>query len=109
MREAPSTVIASRLLAEGATVRTWDPLAQPDDGEPWASTTRHLTPDEAMTGADAALIVTEWPQSREASWERARTVMRRPLVFDGRNTLEPATMATRGLTSMSVGRRTVGG
>ncbi|MET9878570.1 UDP-glucose/GDP-mannose dehydrogenase family protein [Actinacidiphila glaucinigra] len=107
MREAPSTVIASRLLAEGATVRTWDPLAQPGDGEPWSSTTRHFTPVEAMTGADAALVVTEWPQLAEVPWDQARAVMRRPLVFDGRNLLDPAAMAGLGFTYMSVGRRTV--
>ncbi|SNT59842.1 UDP-glucose dehydrogenase family protein [Actinacidiphila glaucinigra] len=109
MREAPSTVIASRLLAEGATVRTWDPLAQPGDSEPWSSTTRHFTPVEAMTGADATLIVTEWPQLVEVPWDQARAVMRRPLVFDGRNLLDPAAMAGLGFTYMSVGRRTVSG
>jgi UDPglucose 6-dehydrogenase len=105
MREAPSTVLAARLHAEGATVRTWDPLARLDDDvEPWKSTTRHDTPIEALTGADAAIVVTEWPELLELPWQQAKQVMRRPVVFDGRNMLDPEQVHAAGFTYLAVGR-----
>ncbi|MFJ3310317.1 UDP-glucose dehydrogenase family protein [Streptomyces sp. NPDC086549] len=104
MREAPSTVLASRLLAEGARVRCWDPLARPATGEPWSSATRYASPEEAMDGADAAVVVTEWAQLREADWARAVERMRQPVLFDGRNLLDPARMRELGFTYMAVGR-----
>ncbi|MFC4120265.1 UDP-glucose dehydrogenase family protein [Nonomuraea zeae] len=104
MREAPSTVLAARLLAEGAEVRCWDPMARPADSEPWTSTTRYETPELAVDGADAAIVVTEWPQLKEVDWARAASVMRRPVLFDGRNLLDPAGMRALGFTYLSVGR-----
>ncbi|CAM5275249.1 UDP-glucose 6-dehydrogenase OS=Kitasatospora aureofaciens OX=1894 GN=GCM10010502_66370 PE=3 SV=1 [Kitasatospora aureofaciens] len=109
VREAPSTIIASRLQVEGASVRCWDPLVRPLDEAPWSSATRCLTPLEAMVGADAAIIVTEWPQLRDLAWEQAAAAMAHPLVFDGRNVLDPQQMGALGFTYMSVGRRTVRG
>ncbi|MEU8793509.1 UDP-glucose/GDP-mannose dehydrogenase family protein [Streptomyces sp. NPDC048643] len=104
MREAPSTVLASRLLAEGARVRCWDPLARTPDAEPWSSTTRYATPDEALEGADAAVVVTEWTQLKDINWAQAAQQMRRPVLFDGRNLLDPQQMREFGFTYMSVGR-----
>jgi UDPglucose 6-dehydrogenase len=109
MREAPSTIIASRLLAEGARVRSWDPLAQPEDLEPWASVERHRTPLETMAGADAAFILTDWPELSEVPWAEARAVLARPVLFDGRNMFDPETMGRLGFTYMSVGRATTTG
>ncbi|WP_093802221.1 UDP-glucose/GDP-mannose dehydrogenase family protein [Streptomyces sp. Wb2n-11] len=104
MREAPSTVLASRLLAEGAQVRSWDPLAQPAAGEPWDSATRCSTPQQALTDADAAVIVTEWPELAEVDWTKAHSVMRTPVIFDGRNLLDPACLREIGFRYTSVGR-----
>ncbi|MEV4175712.1 UDP-glucose/GDP-mannose dehydrogenase family protein [Nonomuraea sp. NPDC049709] len=104
MREATSTVLAGRLLAEGAEVRCWDPMARPAETEPWTSTTRHATPELALEGADAAIVVTEWPQLKDVDWAHAASVMRRPVLFDGRNLLDPAEMRGLGFTYMSVGR-----
>lgn len=104
MRQAPSTIIAARLLAEGAHVRCWDPLARPADVEPWSSTSRHPSPVEAMAGADAAIVVTEWPQLRDVDWTAARDAMRIALIFDGRNLLDPGRLRASGFTYMSVGR-----
>ncbi|MGW5159812.1 UDP-glucose dehydrogenase family protein [Nonomuraea wenchangensis] len=104
MREAPSTVLASRLLAEGAEVRCWDPMARPGTAEPWASTTRHPTPELAMAEADAAIVVTEWPQLQEVDWAAVAGSMRRPVLYDGRNLLDPAAMRALGFTYMGVGR-----
>ncbi|MGW4411975.1 UDP-glucose dehydrogenase family protein, partial [Nonomuraea sp. NPDC004702] len=104
MREAPSTVLAARLLAEGCEVHCWDPLARPADAEPWTSTTRHASPESAIDGMDAAIIATEWPHLKEVDWARMASLMRRPVLFDGRNMLDPAGMRSAGFTYLSVGR-----
>lgn len=104
MRDAPSAVLAARMLAEGAELRCWDPLARADDVEPWRSTTRCASPLEAMAGADAAVVVTEWPELNDIPWAEAHAVMRRPLVFDGRNLLDPDKLAAHGFTYLAVGR-----
>src|SRR4029450_6704408 len=76
MREAPSLVLASRLLAEGAGGRGWDPVPRPAlQGAPLSA-----TPLEAVTGADAAVIVTEWPHLLEFPSEETRRAMRHPLI-----------------------------
>jgi UDPglucose 6-dehydrogenase len=108
VREAPSAVIATRLQAEGARVRTWDPMARPGPVEPWIFTTRYPSPEEAMAGADAAILVTEWPQLIDVDWVRVAQEMASPVLFDGRNLLDPQTMADHGFTYLSVGRATTG-
>ena len=101
MREAPSLVLASRLIAEGAEVRGWDPIARPDlQGVALCS-----TPLEAVTGADAAVIVTEWPQLLEFPSEEARRAMRHPLIVDGRNLLDPDSVRALGFAYEGTGRR----
>ncbi|MFC7221053.1 UDP-glucose dehydrogenase family protein [Streptomyces polyrhachis] len=108
MREAPATVIAARLLAEGAEVHCWDPMGRPDpEAQPWSSARRLPTPVEAVAGADAAIIATEWPQLTEVDWAAAGDAMRRPLLLDGRGLLDARTLAERGFTVMGVGRATV--
>src|SRR5438477_1828514 len=102
MREAPSIVLASRLLAEGAEVRAWDPVARPR--ELLQSATFCDTPLEAVTGADAAVIVTEWPQLRELATPETRAAMRRPIIVDGRNLLDPAAVRAAGFAYEGVGR-----
>ncbi|MFJ2864256.1 UDP-glucose dehydrogenase family protein [Kitasatospora sp. NPDC087314] len=104
MRQAPSAVVASRLLAEGAEVRCWDPLARVTEPEPWARTTRYDDPREALAGAHAAIVVTEWPQLRELDWADVADSMAAPVLFDGRNLLAPAAMRAAGFTYLSVGR-----
>ncbi|TML81306.1 MAG: UDP-glucose/GDP-mannose dehydrogenase family protein [Actinobacteria bacterium] len=94
VREAPSIVLASRLLAEGAEVRAWDPVARPS--ELLGNVTFCDTPLEAVTGADAAVIVTEWPQIRELPSAETRDAMRRPIVVDGRNLLDPDAVRAAG-------------
>lgn len=104
MRESPSTVLAARLLAEGAHVRCWDPIARPADVEPWISARRCPTLEKALDGADAAVIVTAWPQLLEMDWAEALGTMRRAVVFDGRNMLDPIRMRNLGFDYTSVGR-----
>jgi UDPglucose 6-dehydrogenase len=99
-REAPSLVLASRLLAEGAEVRGWDPIARPElQGVQFCA-----TPLEAVQGADAAVIVTEWPQLAELASEEVRAAMRHPLIIDGRNLLDPEETRRAGFAYEGIGR-----
>jgi UDPglucose 6-dehydrogenase len=104
LREAPSIVLASRLLAEGADVRAWDPVV---DG---SSVLRGITVCEsvldAVRGADAAVIVTEWDELRELARPEVRDAMRNPLVVDGRNLLDPAETTKAGFVYEGIGRAT---
>src|SRR5438552_2893133 len=88
MREAPSLVLASRLLAEGAEVRAWDPVARP--GELMKGAVLYDSVLEAVQGADAAVVVTEWDELRGLASKDVRDAMARPLILDGRNLLDPA-------------------
>jgi len=99
-REAPSLVLASRLLAEGAEVRGWDPIARPElQGVQFCA-----TPLEAVQAADAAVIVTEWPQLAELASEEVRAAMRHPLIIDGRNLLDPDVVRAAGFAYEGIGR-----
>jgi UDPglucose 6-dehydrogenase len=102
MREAPSIVLANRLLAEGATVRGWDPVAEAGDVLPEVEI--HPSPLEAVRDADAAVIVTEWPELNAFPRAEMRDAMRRPLIVDGRNMLDPRSVADAGFTYEGIGR-----
>jgi UDPglucose 6-dehydrogenase len=103
MREAPSLVLASRLLAEGADVRCWDAVA--DATGLLSGFTRCETPLEAAEGADAVVVVTEWPELAELDLAALRRVMRTPVIVDGRNFLDPDAVAAAGLVYEGIGRR----
>ncbi len=104
MREAPSIVLASRLLAEGAEVRAWDPVADgtrlPKGVDVVASVL------EAVRDADAAVIVTEWAELRELASPEVRAAMARPLIIDGRNLLDPDAARRAGFAYEGIGRPT---
>jgi UDPglucose 6-dehydrogenase len=102
MREAPSLVLAGRLLSEGAEVSAWDPVA---DGA------AHLhgveiadSALEALDGADGAVLVTEWHELRELDWAAAAKRMRSPVIVDGRNLLDPEEMRAHGFVYEGIGR-----
>jgi UDPglucose 6-dehydrogenase len=101
MREAPSRVIAYRLLSEGADVRAWDPVAHPDDlhGIELADTVL-----DAVANADAAVIVTEWPELATLATAEIRDAMARPLIIDGRNLLDPVATRAAGFVYEGIGR-----
>jgi UDPglucose 6-dehydrogenase len=102
LREAPSLVLAERLLAEGAEVRTWDPVADASDLLRGADSCGSVL--EAVTGADAAVIVTEWEELRSLASEEVREAMRRPVIVDGRNLLDPEQARAAGFTYEGIGR-----
>jgi UDPglucose 6-dehydrogenase len=101
MREAPSRVIAYRLLAEGAEVRAWDPIARPDDLRGIELCDSVL---DAVRDADAAVIVTEWPELRSVVSAEVREAMARPVLVDGRNLLDPVAAREAGFVYEGIGR-----
>ena len=105
MREAPAIPIIERLLARGATVRAYDPAAAPVaqrifDGRIALCEKSY----DALAGADALAIVTEWNEFREPDFEKMRALLRAPVVFDGRNIYSPEHMRALGFTYFSIGR-----
>jgi UDPglucose 6-dehydrogenase len=104
MREAPSVVLASRLLAEGAVVRGWDPVALEEARSLLRGVELCSTVVEAVTGADAAVVVTEWEELRDFPTAEMREVMRDPLIVDGRNLLDPDAARAAGFRYESIGR-----
>ena len=107
VRESPSLVILPGLMERGATLRAFDPAGMAEarallDGVVWCNDSY-----EAMAGADALVILTEWNEFRALDLERARSLLRTPLVVDLRNIYEPAEMASAGLRYVSIGRPAV--
>jgi UDPglucose 6-dehydrogenase len=102
MREAPSIVLASRLLAEGSDVRAWDPVA--DGTKLPAGVTVVDSVLDAVADADAAVIVTEWSELRQLASAEVRAAMRNPLIIDGRNLLDPAETRSAGFVYEGIGR-----
>ncbi|MFH9820227.1 UDP-glucose dehydrogenase family protein [Streptomyces sp. NPDC017230] len=107
MREAPSAIIAARLLSEGAQVTGWDPMAHPGAEAPWDQVERKSDVIDAVTDCDAAMVVTEWPELVDVDWAKAAQAMKNPLLFDGRNLLNRQDLVRYGFTCMGVGRITV--
>jgi UDPglucose 6-dehydrogenase len=111
MREAPSLVVIRRLNELGAVVRAYDPGAIPaalrlfkqGDG---TKVEFAKSSYEALQGADALLIVTEWNEFRRPNFGKIASTLKSPLIFDGRNLFEPATMKRLGFVYYSIGRPT---
>ncbi len=104
LREASSLVLAARLLAEGATVRAWDPVALDEARSVLKGVDLVSTLAEAVAGAEAAVIVTEWEQLRELVRPEIRDAMRTPLIVDGRNMLDPDAARATGFIYEGIGR-----
>jgi len=106
MREASALVLAARLQAEGATVRAYDPVAS-DQARPLLHGVElHDNALDAIQGADAVVLVTEWSEFPQLDWHHAATLMRGTTVIDGRNALDPHTITAAGLTYDGIGRQT---
>jgi UDPglucose 6-dehydrogenase len=104
LRGAPSLVLAARLMTEGAIVRAWDPVALEEAGALLVGAELYDTVLEAVEDADAAVVVTEWPELRDLASPEVRQAMRTPLIVDGRNLLDPAAVRAAGFAYDSVGR-----
>jgi UDPglucose 6-dehydrogenase len=108
MREAKSVEVVNGLLQRGASVRAYDPVATENARGILPSSVVYCdSPYEAATGADAVALVTEWNEFKFLNLERLRSVMRRPLIFDGRNIWEPERMRRLGFEYHSIGRKPV--
>src|SRR6476646_486105 len=105
-REAPAFVLAGRLLAEGADVVAWDPVAHADGLH---GVDQVATVEEAVRGADAVVLVTEWPELADVDWAAVGSTMRTRVFVDGRNMLDPDTMRAAGFTYDAIGRAAANG
>jgi UDPglucose 6-dehydrogenase len=107
MREAPSQVLIDGLLARGATVRAYDPIAMHEARRIYGTETRvsfAVSPMDTLTGADALAIVTEWKEFRSPDFEAIKGALATPVIFDGRNLYEPALVRRHGVEYHAVGR-----
>jgi UDPglucose 6-dehydrogenase len=105
MREAPAIPIINGLLARGAKVRAFDPEAREVARRIFGARihyARHAY--DALTNADALLVVTEWNEFREPDFKRMKKLMKQPVIFDGRNIYNPAQVRELGFTYASIGR-----
>jgi UDPglucose 6-dehydrogenase len=107
MREAPSRVLMEALWREGARVRAFDPVAMPECARIYgerAELTLCKSSPEALTGADALAIVTEWREFRSPDFDAIKAALKEPVIFDGRNLYDPAHMARTGFSYYAIGR-----
>ncbi|MGA3026922.1 MAG: UDP-glucose/GDP-mannose dehydrogenase family protein [Bryobacteraceae bacterium] len=104
LREAPAIEIARKLLERGCRVKVHDPVALERFRReyPRLPVLCCVTPEQAVEGADALVLVTEWPQYREMNWEALAASMRTRLVLDGRNVLDRARLARAGFRCLSL-------
>ena len=108
MREAPSRRIIERLTELGATIVAYDPIAMDEARRIFgtaASLRYAISPFDAVDGADALVIVTEWKEFRSPDFGELKRRLRQPLVFDGRNLYDPAQVRAAGLEYFGIGRR----
>ncbi len=108
MREASSLVLAARLQGEGAEVVAYDPVAADAAQDLLEGVDLCDSALEALDGADAAVLVTEWPEFAELDWAAAAGRMARPLLVDGRNFLDPQKLRTAGFEYEGIGRQSAG-
>ncbi len=105
MREAPSLVIIQMLLDAGATVVAYDPEAMGEARHSLGDTVTYAeSSGEALDGADALLVITEWNEFRSPDFEVIRARLARPIIFDGRNIYDPAELAALGFEYYCIGR-----
>ncbi|MCC6338297.1 MAG: UDP-glucose/GDP-mannose dehydrogenase family protein [Myxococcales bacterium] len=105
MREAPSIDLVEGLVGKGARVRAFDPVAGHVARRVLGQTlTLVERPYDALEGADALFVVTEWNEFRHPDFERIKGLLKQPVIFDGRNVYSPRRMRELGFTYFGVGR-----
>jgi UDPglucose 6-dehydrogenase len=106
IREAPSLRIIDALLAEGVRLHLHDPAALAEVQKGYGDRAKFYENNyDALKGADALVIVTEWNEFRRPDFDRMKSLMKQPIVFDGRNIYDPARIREKGFTYYSIGRQ----
>ncbi len=108
MRDAASLVLAARLEGEGVEVSAYDPVAEAKAATMLPAVEMAPSALAALEGADAAVLVTEWPEFAKLDWKAAAEAMATPLLIDGRNYLDPERLRKAGFVYEGIGRATVG-
>lgn len=108
MREAPSVVIINQLLQQGAKVTAYDPVAMEECKKHHLGDKINYSEDqyEVMNGADALLVVTEWPEFRTPDWKKIGSALHEKVIFDGRNVYDAVDMKEAGYTYYCIGINT---
>ena len=104
MREASSLVLSARLQGEGAVVVAYDPVAEQRAGDLLPAVEMRRSALDAVEGADAVVLVTEWPEFAELDWVEVASRMANPLLIDGRNFIDPEAVRAGGLIYEGIGR-----
>jgi UDPglucose 6-dehydrogenase len=107
MREAPSRVLIEALWAAGAKVRAYDPVAMAETARIYGTRPELVlcaSSPEALEGADALAIVTEWQEFRSPDFDFLKSTLKSPVIFDGRNLYDPSQMARLGFSYYAIGR-----
>jgi UDPglucose 6-dehydrogenase len=105
MREAASIYTIKGLTSRGAKIRAYDPKAVGEAEKILGDSIDYFNDDyEALCGADALLILTEWAEFREPDFDLVKERLKEPIIFDGRNLYEPARMRDLGFTYYCIGR-----
>jgi UDPglucose 6-dehydrogenase len=104
MREAPSVVIIEELLAAGAQVQAYDPVAMHEAKHQLGERITYAADAySALRGADALLLITEWPEFRVPEWDRVESLLRQKVIFDGRNQYQASELRDRGFHYRNIG------
>jgi UDPglucose 6-dehydrogenase len=104
MRDAPSIDIAQELIAAGASVRAYDPVAMEVARGILPAVQMFNDPYEMAKGCDAVIVVTEWNEFKQLNLEKIKSLLNKPVIMDARNIYDPATMKAMGFTYRAIGR-----
>ena len=107
MREAPSRIVIAELRSRGAAGAAHDPVAMDEARRIFGDTaglTYAAAPMDALDGADALVVVTEWKAFRSPDFERIRALLKQPVIFDGRNLFDPKRLREAGIEYFPIGR-----
>ena len=108
MRDAPAITVINALIEAGAEVHAYDPEATEEAKKIFGEGIRYAHRNyDALDGASALLVLTEWNEFRRPDFARMKQLMERPVIFDGRNIYDPLDLAERGFTYYSIGRNHV--
>ncbi len=109
VREAPALTIIEALQKEGVAIRAFDPEAMAEMKKKTGRGVKYCQSNyEALKGANALLVATEWNEFRRPDFDRVKALLKEPVIFDGRNIYDPAIMAARGFTYYGIGRGITG-